>query len=78
MQRLIPFFTITHPTRGDLPGPFSRLKDPSTRRLALDVAVTIGKWVPESEWVKLNEAVEKASRETDAGSYWIEVRTLNL
>ncbi|KAH9981382.1 hypothetical protein BGW80DRAFT_1434558 [Lactifluus volemus] len=45
-SRLVPYFTITHPERGTLPGPFTKLGDPSLQRLALDVAVTITSGIP--------------------------------
>ncbi|KAF9785526.1 hypothetical protein BJ322DRAFT_1063691 [Thelephora terrestris] len=38
--RFTPYFTITHPTRGALPGPFFKLPA-AHRRLMLDVAVTM-------------------------------------
>lgn len=38
--RLTPYFSITHPTRGTLPGPFFKLPT-AHRRLILDVVVTM-------------------------------------
>ena len=38
--RFVPYFTITHPTRGTLPGPFFKLPA-AHRRLVLDVVVTM-------------------------------------
>ncbi|KAI0361212.1 hypothetical protein OH77DRAFT_1443396 [Trametes cingulata] len=41
-SRLIPYFTITHPTRGKLPGPFAKLPANSPlRRLVLDLVATL-------------------------------------
>ncbi|KAG1757489.1 hypothetical protein EDB19DRAFT_1901008 [Suillus lakei] len=41
--RLTPFFMITHPVRGRLPGPFTKIptSSPLIRRLAVDLVVTI-------------------------------------
>lgn len=41
--RLTPFFMITHPVRGRLPGPFTKIPTSSQliRRLAVDLVVTI-------------------------------------
>ena len=38
--RLMPYFSIAHPTRGTLPGPFFKLPT-AHRRLMLDVVVTM-------------------------------------
>ncbi|KIJ68364.1 hypothetical protein HYDPIDRAFT_36848 [Hydnomerulius pinastri MD-312] len=42
-SRLMPFFTITHPIRGQLPGPFTKIPSsvPHVRQLALDLCATI-------------------------------------
>ncbi|KAH8102453.1 hypothetical protein BXZ70DRAFT_1063256 [Cristinia sonorae] len=49
-SRLVPYFTITHPTRGQLPGPFTKLPSAaSERRLALDVAATLVFGMPGTE-----------------------------
>ncbi|KAJ9108480.1 hypothetical protein QFC20_003386 [Naganishia adeliensis] len=54
--RLHPFFHLDHPSRGAMPGPWTRLKSESLRMLALDVAYT---WIGRGE-NKLCEAVDKA------------------
>jgi pre-rRNA-processing protein IPI1 len=54
--RLHPFFHLDHPSRGAMPGPWTRLKSESLRKLALDVAYT---WTARGE-NKLCEAVNKA------------------
>ncbi len=67
--RLVPFFFMRHPERGDRLGPYVKLPVNSTvRRLALDVAVTsfIIAGVDDS----LREAVEKAVTGTAESSYW--------
>ncbi|KAG1755203.1 uncharacterized protein EDB91DRAFT_1242401 [Suillus paluster] len=42
-SRLTPFFMITHPVRGRIPGPFTKIpaSSPLIRRLAVDLVVTI-------------------------------------
>ncbi|RPD64943.1 hypothetical protein L227DRAFT_591208 [Lentinus tigrinus ALCF2SS1-6] len=39
-SRLVPYFCITHPTRGRIPGPYAKLSPP-LRRLVLDLVATI-------------------------------------
>ncbi|KAI0306660.1 hypothetical protein B0F90DRAFT_1623288 [Multifurca ochricompacta] len=64
--RLIPYFTITHPTRGALPGPFTKLVDPVLQRLALDTVVVIMARVPAESRGTLDLAVHQAVE----GSTW--------
>ncbi|KAK0233154.1 hypothetical protein IW262DRAFT_1476865 [Armillaria fumosa] len=41
-SRLVPYFVVEHPVRGQIPGPFTKLPHGSTvRRLALDVVATM-------------------------------------
>lgn len=54
--RLHPFFHLDHPSRGAMPGPWTRLKSGSLRMLAIDVAYT---WKARGE-NKLADAVDKA------------------
>ncbi|KIK28472.1 hypothetical protein PISMIDRAFT_90735 [Pisolithus microcarpus 441] len=58
--RLVPFFTITHPSRGKIPGPFRKLATSSPRagRLALDLSATL-----------LAERAKDASDDSNSGSY---------
>ncbi|EKM61169.1 uncharacterized protein PHACADRAFT_247608 [Phanerochaete carnosa HHB-10118-sp] len=39
--RLVPYFKISHPTRGEIPGPFAKLPSGSVRTLVIDVAATL-------------------------------------
>jgi pre-rRNA-processing protein IPI1 len=55
-SRLHPFFHLDHPSRGAMPGPWTRLESEELRMLALDVAYT---WMERGE-NKLREAVDKA------------------
>jgi len=70
--RLIPYFTITHPTRGTLPGPFTKLGDPALQRLALDAIATITTFVPVSSRQPLDAAVRHAVEGSQV-AYWTEV-----
>jgi pre-rRNA-processing protein IPI1 len=72
-SRLVPYFTITHPERGTLPGPFTKLGDPSLQRLALDVAVTITSCVPIGCREPLDAAVRQAVEGSAQAVYWSEI-----
>lgn len=66
---------MTHPSRGQLPGPYTKLPDPSPlRRLALDVIATISMISP---WRKqddeLEVAVGIATAGTEEADYWIQL-----
>lgn len=63
---MVPYFTVNHPTRGRLLGPFTRLPSARLRRLALDVAVTLGG----QEAGELEGAVSEAVSSTGEESYW--------
>ena len=64
---------ITHPTRGTLPGPFTKLGDPPLQRLTLDVVATITVCVPASSREPLDSAVRQAVEGTTQAVYWTEV-----
>ncbi|TFK77025.1 hypothetical protein BDN72DRAFT_753619 [Pluteus cervinus] len=69
-SKLVPYFTINHPTRGQLDGPFHKISG-SLRRLALDVVCTIcreGSSLPESK--SLRVAVSQAVAKTGERGYW--------
>ncbi|TFY71908.1 hypothetical protein EVG20_g1081 [Dentipellis fragilis] len=69
--RLIPYFVIAHPTRGELPGPFTKIASPSLRMLVLDVAATI--FILSGEKPELDLAIQKAVEGTNQKGYWAEV-----
>ncbi|KAL6304291.1 hypothetical protein BKA93DRAFT_733535 [Sparassis latifolia] len=71
-SRLVPYFVITHATRGKLPGPFSKLPASSPlRRLALDAVVTLTRdGDDEGLAAVVDEAVVGAPQE----AYWRSVR----
>lgn len=79
-SRLTPYFLITHPTRGELAGPFAKWETMAVCKLALDVAATVFSASPSGgtvgEGVKLREAVGKCVSGMGEGveRYWGEVR----
>ncbi|KAL0951086.1 hypothetical protein HGRIS_007824 [Hohenbuehelia grisea] len=74
--QLVPFFSVVHPTRGRLPGPYAKLPQGSAlRRLAIDVAVTIGSaGGDEAGCIAMRDAVTVAVEGTAEESYWATVR----
>lgn len=70
-SRMVPYFVVNHPTRGRLLGPFSRLPSTQLRRLALDVAATLG----DRETGGLEGAVGEAVSGTGDEPYWLSSRT---
>lgn len=69
--RLVPFFKISHPSRGELPGPFTKLPASPVRTLVLDLAATLGAAGGEGD---LENAVEGAVR-SEESQYWTAVRS---
>lgn len=67
----MPFFKISHPTRGDIPGPFTKLPASPVRTLVLDVAATLSAAGAKDE---LQEVVEVAVHAQER-QYWIAVRS---
>ncbi|WVR06282.1 hypothetical protein IAU60_003312 [Kwoniella sp. DSM 27419] len=65
--RLAPLFHLSHPSRGPMPGPWTRMASADAKRLALDVAKV---WI---EWDdgKLAHAVERAVKGTEWEAYWV-------
>ncbi|KAJ7925880.1 hypothetical protein B0H13DRAFT_1973741 [Mycena leptocephala] len=64
-SQIVPYFSITHATRGQILGPYSKLPSPSaTRRLALDLVALIG------DDPALTSAVDAAVLGTEEESYW--------
>ncbi|KAI0315863.1 hypothetical protein OF83DRAFT_1061342 [Amylostereum chailletii] len=74
VTRLIPFFTTTHPSRGDVPGPFSKINSVALRRLALAVAVTLCALSADDTRARLDAAVGKVLRGTEQEQYWKEIK----
>lgn len=73
-SRLVPYFTITHASRGQLPGPYTRLPTASPiRRLALDVVVTLAMSSAGDE--SLSQAVSIATAGTEEAGYWQHLRS---
>lgn len=68
-SRLVPYFVVEHPVRGQIPGPFTKLPHGSTvRRLALDVVATMQSASFTED--KLCSFVSTAVKDTTEGSYW--------
>lgn len=80
-SRFAPFFTIAHATRGQLPGPYSKLPADSTgslRRLALDVAGTLLASSSEDGDDVFESAVDRAVSGTAEDAYWAGLKSTLL
>ncbi|PIL31596.1 hypothetical protein GSI_06298 [Ganoderma sinense ZZ0214-1] len=72
-SRLLPYFSITHPTRGKLPGPYAKLPVQSPlRRLVLDLVSTIVAQGYRTSNMDdgLEVTVSEAVQGTPEASYW--------
>jgi len=68
-SQIVPYFSITHATRGQILGPYSKLPSTSpVRRLALDLVTLIG------EDSSLSSAVDVAVLGTEEEPYWRSIR----
>ena len=70
-SRLVPYFIIAHPTRGALPGPYTKLERPTLRTLALDVVATLFRLGGVEE--RLDSAARMAVAGTAQEQYWVEI-----
>ncbi|GJJ09743.1 hypothetical protein Clacol_003967 [Clathrus columnatus] len=70
MSRLMPYFTVIHPQKGKLPGPFSKLKSSELQKLALDVAKVIFH-DQKGAAAQFRAAVEHAIMDMKDASYWL-------
>jgi hypothetical protein len=70
--RFIPYFRISHPTRGYIAGPFTKLPHPPVRKLALDVASSL---CMSSYDGALDSVVKEAVNEQER-QYWMSVRAM--
>ncbi|KAK0245760.1 hypothetical protein EDD85DRAFT_1016820 [Armillaria nabsnona] len=71
-SRLVPYFVVEHPVRGQIPGPFTKLPHGSAvRRLALDVVATMQSASFTED--KLCLFVSTAVKDTTEDSYWTSV-----
>ncbi|KAJ7783892.1 hypothetical protein DFH07DRAFT_874241 [Mycena maculata] len=71
-SQIVPYFSMTHPTRGEIPGPYSKLPSGSpVRRLALDLVAVMG------EHPALSSAVDIAVLGTTEQLYWHNISTVN-
>lgn len=62
-QRMAPFFHISHPTKGAIPGPWTKLSSRDLRWLALDVAHVL---LPSDATEHLLTAIEAATKASGA------------
>ncbi|KAH7911965.1 hypothetical protein BJ138DRAFT_1005493 [Hygrophoropsis aurantiaca] len=83
-SRLSPFFTISHATRGQLPGPFTKipLSFGHVRRLTLDLCATIISGLPivdsiteKDEGSNLTSAIGISLQGTPEEDYWLHLTT---
>ncbi|KAG6911904.1 hypothetical protein DXG01_000151 [Tephrocybe rancida] len=78
-MKLIPFFTITHPVRGQLHGPYSKIPMTSPlRRLALDLVVTLLWAASTDSGDGLRTAVELAVADTKEREYWEQIQNITV
>ncbi|KAJ6519922.1 hypothetical protein C8R45DRAFT_853222 [Mycena sanguinolenta] len=66
--QIVPYFSITHATRGKIPGPYSKVPS-GIRRLALDLAVLV------DDDASLSPAVQAAVSGTEDELYWRNIRS---
>jgi hypothetical protein len=75
---LTPYFTINHPIRGSIRGPYHKLPSSKTsialRTLALDVVVTLASLFQPREGDELMRAVDTAVLGTEEKKYWDQVK----
>jgi len=80
VSKLVPYFSIDHAVRGQLPGPYTKLPSPSTlRRLALDVAVTLLMTHPSSlakDAARLLMAIDLVVTDTQEQNYWKHIKMM--
>jgi pre-rRNA-processing protein IPI1 len=74
----VPFFTITHPVRGQVPGPFTKIPSsvPHIRRFALELCVCV--LAAQTRHASagdsgLSKAVSAAVEGTPEEEYWVRV-----
>ncbi|KAK6908269.1 hypothetical protein I203_102270 [Kwoniella mangroviensis CBS 8507] len=66
-SKLAPFFHLQHPSKGSIPGPWTKLSDAKVKKLGLDV---VRVWI---EWDdgRLKDATSKAVRAGEWEDYWL-------
>ncbi|KAG6829395.1 hypothetical protein H0H92_004663 [Tricholoma furcatifolium] len=79
VSKLIPYFTITHSVRGQLPGPYTKLPLTSPlRRLALDLAATLLLVISVDSIDGLCAAVSLAVVDTEEQGYWRQMQQMGV
>jgi pre-rRNA-processing protein IPI1 len=56
--KLAPYFYLSHPTRGAIPGPWTRIESPDVKKLGMEAAKVWTEW---DESGALARAVEQAT-----------------
>ncbi|TFK91694.1 hypothetical protein K466DRAFT_595903 [Polyporus arcularius HHB13444] len=76
-SRLVPYFCITHPARGRIPGPYAKLPlNSSLRHLVLDLVAMISRTGPlTSVDDELGASVTEAVGQTAEAAYWYTLST---
>lgn len=69
----MPYFSLVHPARGVVQGPYSKLRDSTLRRLALDVASVLEGDSSDSV-DNLFASVDRAVESEDEHMYWCHIR----
>ncbi|WWC96025.1 hypothetical protein V866_002892 [Kwoniella sp. B9012] len=66
-SKLAPFFHLQHPSKGSIPGPWTKLSDAKVKKLGLDV---VRVWI---EWDdgRLKDATSRAVRGGEWEGYWL-------
>ncbi|KAK1234540.1 rRNA processing protein, partial [Marasmius sp. AFHP31] len=77
--RLAPYFLITHPERGQIPGPYTKLpsftpSEPCVRRLVLDMSATLCSATATQPHVQWSDALRYAvAQNSEEETYWGEL-----
>ena len=75
-DRFVPYFCVHHKTKGELLGPFAKLRAlQSTRRLILDSLSTL--MADDGEHKELVTSIQKCVSVTDDMNYWSAIKSWN-
>ncbi|KAG6884745.1 hypothetical protein C0993_008535 [Termitomyces sp. T159_Od127] len=78
-SKLVPFFTINHPARGQLPGPYSKIPIGSPlRRLTLDLAATLLSSTDGCTGDEMRTAVDLAVVGSEEQEYWAQIQDITV
>ncbi|KAG5735244.1 Testis-expressed sequence 10 like protein [Termitomyces sp. T112] len=75
--KLVPFFTVNHAVRGQLPGPYNKIPIGSPlRRLTLDLAATLLSATDAGIGGELRVAVDLAVVGSEEQEYWVQIQDI--